>query len=219
MRLMSSDGLRQAEDKMREAGQPDAAIRAFRRAYERLAAGESAIIRSQDLETAQDVPGLGELPEADPAQALEHVVAIKLNGGLATTMGLRHPKSLVQAKDGKTFLDIIVGQTLNLRRRYGIRLPLVLMNSEATRADTEMALERYPELDAGVPLTFMQSVVPKLDAETLAPVAWPQEPALEWNPPGHGDVYAALARSGILDQLLEQGFRYAMVSNIDNLGA
>jgi UTP--glucose-1-phosphate uridylyltransferase len=219
MRLMSSDGLRQAEDKMRASGQSDAAIRAFRRAYERLAAGESAIIRSQDLETAQDVPGLGELPEADPGQALEHVVAIKLNGGLATTMGLRHPKSLVEAKNGQTFLDIIVGQTLNLRRRYGIRLPLVLMNSEATQADTEKALERYPELDAGVPLTFMQSVVPKLDADTLAPAAWPQEPALEWNPPGHGDVYAALARSGILDQLLEQGFRYAMVSNIDNLGA
>jgi UTP--glucose-1-phosphate uridylyltransferase len=216
---MSSEGLRHAQEKMRAAGEPEAAIRAFARAYERLVAGESAFIRSQDLEPAQDVPTLGELPQTDPGEALRDVVMIKLNGGLATTMGLRHPKSLVQAKEGKTFLDIIVGQTLNLRSNHGIRLPLLLMNSQATRADTEQALARYPELDVGLPITFMQSIVPKLDAETLAPASWPPDQALEWAPPGHGDVYAALQRSGILDRLLEEGFRYAMISNIDNLGA
>ena len=60
---------------------------------------------------------------------------IKLNGGLATTMGLRSPKSLIEARAGRSFLDIIVGQTLALRRRYSVRLPLVLMDSEATRAE------------------------------------------------------------------------------------
>jgi UTP--glucose-1-phosphate uridylyltransferase len=60
---------------------------------------------------------------------------------------------------------------------------------------------------------------PKLDAETLAPIEWPQNPSLEWCPPGHGDVYGALRRSGILQALLEHGFRYAMISNSDNLGA
>ena len=99
-------------------------------------AGESAVLRSEDLEPASDVPTFDELPDADPREALEHVASIKLNGGLATTMGLRHPKSLVEAKDGRTFLDIIAGQTLALRRLDGIRLPLLLMNSEATRAET-----------------------------------------------------------------------------------
>jgi UTP--glucose-1-phosphate uridylyltransferase len=61
--------------------------------------------------------------------------------------------------------------------------------------------------------------VPKLDAETLEPVSWPKNPALEWNPPGHGDVYGALRRSGMLSALLERGFRYAMISNADNLGS
>ena len=62
-------------------------------------------------------------------------------------------------------------------------------------------------------------MIPKLDAETLAPVSWPATPALEWCPPGHGDVYGALRRSGMLAALLERGFRYAMISNSDNLGA
>ena len=62
-------------------------------------------------------------------------------------------------------------------------------------------------------------MVPKLDADTLMPVSWPAAPALEWCPPGHGDVYGALRSSGMLDALRERGFRYAMISNADNLGA
>jgi UTP--glucose-1-phosphate uridylyltransferase len=219
MEGVSAEGLRAAEEKMRAAGQPEEAVAAFRRSYERVEQGESAYLRSEDLEPVTDVPTFAELPEPGGAEALQRVAAIKLNGGLATTMGLRQPKSLIQARDGASFLEIIIGQILALRRRYGVRLPLSLMNSEATRAETLAALERHPDLDVGVPLEFMQSMIPKLEAETLAPVAWPKDPALEWCPPGHGDVYGALRRSGLLARLLEQGFRYAMISNSDNLGA
>ncbi len=68
---------------------------------------------------------------------------IKLNGGLATTMGLQQPKSLMEARDGRSFLEIIIGQTLALRRRHGVRLPLVLMDSESTRAPTLRELARH----------------------------------------------------------------------------
>ena len=44
-------------------------------------------------------------------------------------------------------------------------------------------------------------------------------PQLEWCPPGHGDIYTALAASGTLDALLGAGLRYAFVSNSNNLGA
>ena len=204
---------------MREAGQPEEAVDAFRRSYERVERGESAYLRSEDLEPVTGVARFAELPEGDAGGALAHVAAIKLNGGLATTMGLRQPKSLIEARNGYSFLEIIIGQLLALRERYAIRLPLALMNSEATEVETHAALERHPELDVGLPLEFIQSMIPKLEAETLAPVAWPKEPALEWCPPGHGDVYGALRRSGLLTRLLEDGFRYAMISNSDNLGA
>src|SRR5207302_1119111 len=101
--------------------------------------------------------------------------------------------------EGHTFLDIIIGQTLVLRRRFGVRLLLVLMNSEATREETLAALEQHPEVTTeDLPADFMQSMIPKLDAESRAPVSWPDQPSLEWNPPGHGDVYGALRRSGML---------------------
>jgi UTP--glucose-1-phosphate uridylyltransferase len=50
-------------------------------------------------------------------------------------------------------------------------------------------------------------------------VSWPADPGLEWAPPGHGDLYTALQTSGMLDALLAQGYRFAFVSNVDNLGA
>jgi UTP--glucose-1-phosphate uridylyltransferase len=216
---MSADGLRAAEQKMRDAGEPEEAIRAFCRNYERVQAGESAYLRSEDLEPVSDVTSLSDVGELDTTEALERVVAIKLNGGLATTMGLRHPKSLVDAREGRTFLDIIIGQIEALRAKNRVRLPLVLMNSPATQSETMRALEHHAEVDVGLPLEFMQSMVPKLEADTLYPVSWPKESALEWAPPGHGDVYGALRRSGVLARLLGAGFRYAMISNSDNLGA
>jgi UTP--glucose-1-phosphate uridylyltransferase len=101
-----------------------------------------------------------------------------------------------------------------------VSLPLVLMNSDVTRSETRAALRAYPELATpGLEPDFLQSMVPKLDAETLLPVGWPASPALEWNPPGHGDVYAALRGSGMLAALRRRGIRYAMISNSDNLGA
>jgi UTP--glucose-1-phosphate uridylyltransferase len=216
--VTSEDGLEQAEAKMREAGQPEEAIRAFANAYRRLQSGDSAMLPSADLEPAGDVPALGELPEVD-GDALARVAVIKLNGGLATSMGLRSPKSLIEARAGRSFLDIIIGNTLALRRRYSVRLPLVLMNSQATRAETLDALDSHPDLDTGLPVHFLQSMEPKLDAESLAPVSWPADPSLEWCPPGHGDVYGSLRSSGMLDALIEHGFRFAMISNADNLGA
>ena len=94
------------------------------------------------------------------------------------------------------------------------------MNSEATRAPTLDALAQSRELSTPeLPPDFLQSMVPKLDAETMLPARWPAAPALEWCPPGHGDVYAALVGSGMLEALRDQGFRYVMISNSDNLGA
>jgi len=214
---MSFRGLALAQEKMRAAGQPEGAIRSFSRAYEMLVDGAETMLASADLEPVDDVAALEELSPAPGA--LAPVAVIKLNGGLATSMGLRNPKSLVEARDGRSFLEIIVGQTLALRRRLEIPLPLLLMDSTATRDETLHALAGEPDLRQDLPADFLQSMVPKLEAADLTPVSWPKQPALEWCPPGHGDIYGALASSGILHSLLDQGFRYAMIANADNLGA
>jgi UTP--glucose-1-phosphate uridylyltransferase len=216
---MTAEGLRAATEKMRSDGQSDEAIRTFTRAYEALEAGASGTLPDRELEPVRDVPAAADLPAHDAGAALDEVAVIKLNGGLGTSMGMTGAKSLVEAREGLTFLDVIVRQTLAIRARHGVRLPLVLMNSYRTRDDTLAALERYPDLEADVPLDFLQHREPRIRADDLMPVEWPADPELEWCPPGHGDLYPALRSSGMLDALIDRGYRYAFVSNADNLGA
>jgi UTP--glucose-1-phosphate uridylyltransferase len=121
-------------------------------------------------------------------------------------------------RTGRTFLDLIAQQVLWQRAEAGIELPLLLMNSFRTRGPSLEALARYPDLAGELPLDFLQHRVPRVDLETGEPVAWSAAPELEWCPPGHGDLYAALASSGLLAELRARGFRYAFVSNADNLG-
>jgi UTP--glucose-1-phosphate uridylyltransferase len=215
---LTADGLQASIEKMRAEGVGEAAIDTFAHYYEQLREGASGMLPESDIEPVEDLPTLDDLPEGD-SDDLDAAVVIKLNGGLGTSMGMTKAKSLIEAKDGRTFLDIIVGQVVALRERSGARVPLVLMHSFATREDSLAALARHPEVASDVSLDFLQNKVPKIAAADLQPVSWPRDPALEWAPPGHGDLYTALVTSGMLDALLDRGYRYAFVSNSDNLGA
>lgn len=208
--------------KMQEAGQPEMAIRAFSHYYAQLAEGATGYLSSREAHPIASLPAIEELTAYTGAgkAALARAVVIKLNGGLGTTMGMSGPKSLIQVKDDFTFLDIIVHQIVYLRRQYDVRLPLVLMNSFSTQAESLAALESYPALlQQEVPLDFLQHQVPKIWKADLSPATWPTDPPKEWCPPGHGDLYLALQTSGMLETLLAQGYEYAFVSNADNLGA
>jgi UTP--glucose-1-phosphate uridylyltransferase len=209
----------EATEKMRQEGLPEIAIDTFAHYEELLRQGDEGTLPESELEPLDDVLSSDSLPEADES-ALERVVVLKLNGGLGTSMGMTKAKSLVEVKEGHTFLDVIARQVLHLRERHGAEVPLLLMNSFATRDDTLAALERYPELKLdGLPLDFVQGKVPKLLADGYEPVTWQADPALEWAPPGHGDVFTSLATSGMLETLLERGYEHLFLSNSDNLGA
>jgi UTP--glucose-1-phosphate uridylyltransferase len=207
------DGLQASIEKMEREGIARAAIDTFRHYYEQLAAGETGMLPESSIEPVEDVQQLGDLPEGDPP--LDEAVVIKLNGGLGTSMGMTRAKSLIEAKDGLTFLDVIQRQVVELRERGGARLPLVLMDSFYTHDDALAALD----IESDLPPDFVQNKEPKIRVDDLQPVEWPDDPSLEWCPPGHGDLYTALLTSGMLDDLLDHGYRFAFVSNSDNLGA
>ena len=219
---MSDQGLAQCVAKMRAADVAPAAIDVFSHYYRQLEAGVTGVIAEDTITPLLDPPRLAdvEVDEAQARAALAKTAVIKLNGGLGTSMGLDRAKTLLEARDGRNFLDVIVAQVRHARAAYDVRLPLLFLNSFRTRDDTLAHLSRYPDLAvAGLPLDLMQSAEPKLRADDLTPVSWPADPSLEWCPPGHGDLYPSLWGGGVLRALLEAGFRYASVANGDNLGA
>ncbi len=209
-------------DLMRAQGLSDPAIASFAMHLRRLRGGDRGTIAEDEIRPVPDLSDADDLEahrEAGTAR-LDTVVVIKLNGGLGTSMGLDRAKSLLPVRGRLSFLDLIARQVLALREQIGSRIPLVIMNSFRTAADSERALAAYPDLVSDdVGLGFLQNRVPKILSDGMVPAVFPDDPELEWCPPGHGDLYTAIAASGLLDRLLEAGIEYAFVSNADNLGA
>ena len=203
------------EKKMAGEGLSRLVIDTFAQYYRRLIGGETGMIHDADIRPIRpgDVPRHADLAKyaVTGLRSLPQAVRIVLNGGLGTSMGLLGPKSLLKVKGSLSFLEII------LRQAELSRCRLAFMNSFNTDAATRSEVARLNL--SRKPLFFLQHKFPKILQRELTPAQWPLAPELEWNPPGHGDVYAALFASGMLDRLLSEGVRYAFICNSDNLGA
>ncbi|ODV62814.1 UTP glucose-1-phosphate uridylyltransferase [Ascoidea rubescens DSM 1968] len=150
---------------------------------------------------------------------LSKLAVLKLNGGLGTSMGCVGPKSVIEVRDGNTFLDLSVRQIEYLNRKYDSDVPLLLMNSFNTDKDTQHLIKKYQGHRIRI-RTFNQSRFPRVFKDSLLPVPTNyNDPLNSWYPPGHGDLFEALAASGELDSLIDQGKEILFVSNGDNLGA
>lgn len=134
-------------------------------------------------------------------------------------MGCTGPKSVIEVRNGLTFLDLIVIQIENLNNKYGSSVPLLLMNSFNTHDDTQKIVEKYSKSNVQIH-TFNQSQYPRLVVEDFSPLPSKGQTGKDgWYPPGHGDVFPSLKNSGKLDLLLSQGKEYVFIANSDNLGA
>ncbi len=206
---------------MKSEGIPDSVMRTFSAYYKLLEEGEKGLIPRTEIQapSADNLLRYEDLSSYRSQNILKNTAVIKLNGGLGTSMGLSAAKSLLPVKGNMNFLDIITRQVLSLRSGSGYDVVLMFMNSYNTEADTLEYLTKYPDLGRQkFPISFLQNKFPRVRQDDLKPFEH-DDPAQMWNPPGHGDLYAALNASGLLDRLIEDGYRYAFVSNSDNLGA
>lgn len=217
-------GMTEARERMIRCGLPEAVIRNFERLFGQILEGHSGVLTEADIEPVLDVETLEQASRRQDIlevgqNALRQLAVLRLNGGLGTTMGLERAKSLLKVKDGLTFNDIIAKQLIALGCSLDTTIPLIHMTSFSTDTDVQESMARYPELlVSGLPVTFQQHKHPKIYSDHLAP-ACEECDDLNWNPPGHGDLYPALLASGLAEKLLQAGRRYLFVANADNLGA
>lgn len=96
-------------------------------------------------------------------------------------MGLEKAKSLLIVKDNKTFLDLIAEQIKYTRKNFDSNVRFVLMNSFSTSDDTKEHLAKaHKDLISEEDVELLQNKSPKVDAKTLEPATWQQDPDLEW---------------------------------------
>lgn len=207
---------------MKNAGLSDSFIADFILKVDAVRNGETGIVRWEevgDLDPKTDEISLEEIHTSYPLDRslLSKLVVIKLNGGLGTSMGLDKAKSLIPIKGNLSFLSVMAKQIEYLRRKYGIDVPLLFMDSYNTQEDSQKELKQSG-FKQSLRSSFLQHKVPRLVSKTFAPIRSKVEKD-NWCPPGHGDIYFTMMEEGILDELLSKGYEIAFLSNGDNLGA
>ena len=210
--------------RMEAEGLPTPVIKNFKRLYDQVCGGETGVIEEHSIEPVGCVDTLESVRDQDVYHSmgmakLEQLAVIRLNGGLGSSMGMPNAKSLLPIRDGLSFNDLTIKQLQSLREETGFDIPLIHMTSFRTDSDIQRVMnDAGYENPKGLPTTFTQHKHPKIYLDTLEPAS-ESDDALNWNPPGHGDIYAALLATGIAMQLLQAGKRYLFVANADNLGA
>jgi UTP--glucose-1-phosphate uridylyltransferase len=150
----------------------------------------------------------------EAALARGELAFVVMAGGMATRMG-GVVKALVEATEGKTFLELRLMENAALSRLAGRPVPLWLMTSDATDAPIKEALARH-----GAPphvKTFVQGLSLRLTPDGALFRDDRGEPSSHAT--GHGDLVSAVRRSGLLEAFRKEGGKTVWITNLDNLGA
>ena len=146
------------------------------------------------------------------------VAALVVAGGQGTRLGFDKPKGLFPVGPaGESLFQLHAEQVRRLSERYGKPLPLLVMTSPATDADTRAFFADHADfgLAPGQVRFFEQGTMPAVDADT-GRVLLEAPGRLALSPNGHGGTLTALADSGRLDQLESEGVRHVFYFQVDN---
>lgn len=140
-------------------------------------------------------------------------------GGQGSRLGFEHPKGMfpIGPVSNKTLFQIHAEKVLALQRRYGRLVPFLIMTSPATDAETRdfFRQQKYFGLAPDEVWFFCQGTMPALDMAS-GRLLMEAPGRLFLSPNGHGGTLTALADSGLLDRLRNQGIREVFYFQVDN---
>jgi UDP-N-acetylglucosamine/UDP-N-acetylgalactosamine diphosphorylase len=170
------------------------------------------VIKAGDPDTAA-------VERGEEALRAGEVAVLLVAGGQGSRLGFDHPKGMypIGPVTGNSLFQIHAEKVLALQRRYGRSVPLLIMTSHATDAETRryFADHRYFGLPADDVLFFQQGEMPALDIRT-GKLLMESRGRLFTGPNGHGGTLSALADSGLLHRLREREIRQVFYYQVDN---
>ncbi len=147
------------------------------------------------------------------------VATILVAGGQGSRLGFEHPKGMfkIGPVSGRSLFQILIERVLATARRYDTSVPLLVMTSPATHAETIAYLDAHnrfglPSEDVSV---FCQGTMPAIDADT-GKLLLAANDSLALAPDGHGGMLTALEKSGVLRQARAGGIEMFSYGQIDN---
>jgi UDP-N-acetylglucosamine/UDP-N-acetylgalactosamine diphosphorylase len=147
------------------------------------------------------------------------VAALCVAGGQGSRLGFDKPKGMfpVGPVSGASLFQIHADKVLALSRKYGKSVPLLLMTSPATDADTRAYFAEHGNfgLDPAQVVYFEQGTMPSLDMAT-GRLLLEKPGELFLSPNGHGGTLTALSETGLLAELKGRGVKEVFYFQVDN---
>jgi len=145
--------------------------------------------------------------------------AVLVAGGQGSRLGCNGPKGVVPVGplSGATLFDLLLGRLRGIAKRYGHPVPLAIMTSSATDADTRTWLADHDHggLDPDHVLVFRQRDLPAVDA-AAGNLLLDAPDRIAMAPDGHGGMLPALASAGGLEWFADRGCRHVTTFQVDN---
>ncbi|OPZ59370.1 MAG: putative uridylyltransferase [Deltaproteobacteria bacterium ADurb.Bin510] len=150
--------------------------------------------------------------------AAGQVAVVLVAGGQGSRLGVEGPKGAVPVSpvQHKSLFQIHAEKVLALSLRYGVKVPLYIMTSVENDAATRafFAEHNYFGLAAAEVIFFTQGRLPSLRLD--GGFIMGRDGGLFMNPDGHGGTFAALEKSGCLDDMRSRGIEEIFYFQVDN---
>ncbi len=144
---------------------------------------------------------------------------ILVAGGQGTRLGFDRPKGMypIGPISGRTLFQMHIDRLLAVMRRYDVSIPMYIMTSPATDAETKEYFAQQANLGLGPDQLFIfcQGTMPAIDAKSgRILMSGPAE--LATSPDGHGGLVSAMDRQGCFAHARNLGIEHFFYAQVDN---
>lgn len=199
---------------------------------QRLVAGDIAGPNWAELAARAEPPPAIRLNEPNPKIAQEaaraagekalragRLATIIVAGGQGTRLGFEHPKGMfpVGPLSGRTLFQMLADRLLAVMKRYGVSIPMYVMTSPATDAETRQYFEENHRCGFANDqlVVFCQGTMPAVEAGS-GKLLLESRDSLAVSPDGHGGLVSALDKNGCLADAAARGIEHFFYAQVDN---
>lgn len=145
--------------------------------------------------------------------------AVLLAGGQGTRLGLDKPKGMLNVGMNKELylFEQLVNNLMEVVKKAGAWVPLLIMTSEKNNADTTAFFEEhdYFGYNKEYVFFFVQKMAPSVSYD--GKIYMEDKAKLSSSPNGNGGWFSSLVEAGLLDKIQKLGVEWLNVFSVDNV--
>ena len=171
------------------------------------------IITKDDIKDKKEVNSIGENIIRNNEYAI-----VFMAGGFGSRLGLNKPKGCLELTVNKkkvSLFELFINKLKEANKKYNSNISLYIMTSTSNNKETVKFFKKNNYFDYENINIFPQDNFPILDVKGKIRLKYKHE--ILMGPNGNGDVFGALKRNGMLDDMKSKGIKYVLFTTIDNV--